>query len=262
MADEQRSNGVPPARGGCIRIAATADLHARESRRQELERAFESLPEEADLVLIGGDLTTYGSPEEAQVLADACERVTSPVVAVLGNHDWHENRTDEMRAVLERAGVELLDRSWTIHEIDGCEVGIVGVKGFIGGFAGSHLPDFGEPLLRDVYADTTADVEALEEGLRAVSHCPLRIALMHYSPVPETLVGEPPGIHAFLGCDRLAAPLVEHQPDLALHGHAHAGTFEARVGEVPVFNVSVEVTGRPFWIFELTAATRRAAPLH
>jgi uncharacterized protein len=255
------SNGAAPA-ATCIRVAATADVHTRESRRRETEAAFAALGPEVDLVLIGGDLTTYGLPEEAAVLADACRAVTVPVVAVLGNHDWHSGRVEELRATLEAGGVKLLDRGWTIEGVRGVEVGIVGVKGFIGGFPSSHLSDFGEPLLREAYAETGADVEALDAGLRAISHCPLRIALMHYSPVEETLRGEPPGIHTYLGSDRLAAPIVEHQPDLVVHGHAHAGSFEGCAGDVAVFNVSVEVTGRDFWQFELTPATRAAAPLH
>src|SRR5204862_391794 len=137
-----------------------------------------------------------------------------PVVAVLGNHDLHADRAGEVRRALEDAGVTMLERESTVIEIRGTEVGIVGLKGFVGGFAGSNLPDFGEPQLRDVYATTTADVEALEQGLRAVAMCPYRIVLLHYAPTGETLEGEPPGIWAFLGSDRLAAPILEHAPDL------------------------------------------------
>jgi Icc-related predicted phosphoesterase len=132
----------------------------------------------------------------------------------------------------------------------------------VGGFASSNLPDFGERQLRDVYATTTDDVEALADGLRAIATCPYRIVLLHYSPTAETLEGEPLGIWAFLGSDRLAAPIVEHAPDLVLHGHAHAGTFEGRVGESPVYNVSVPVMGRAFWIFELTTPRRPTTPIH
>ncbi len=254
---ETRAGGVPP-----LRVAAAADVHTRESRREHTERAFGALAGTADLVLLAGDLTTYGRPEEAQVLADACRPLEMPVIAVLGNHDWHENRRDELVAVLDAAGITMLDRSWTIKCVRDCDVGIVGVKGFVGGFPGSHLADFGEPLLRRVYAETTAEVEALAEGLRRVSHCPLRLVLMHYSPTEETLEGERREIHAFLGSDRLAAPLLEHQPDLVVHGHAHAGRFAGHIGEVEVFNVSVEVTGRDFWLFELVPATTSAAPIH
>ena len=119
-------------------------------------------------------------------------------------------------------------------ELNGIELGVVGTKGFVGGFVGSSIPDFGEPLLRTVYAETTEEARAIGRGLRRVSHCPLRIVLLHYAPILDTLEGEPPGIHAFLGSSRLANPIQEYRPDVVLHGHAHAGTFEGRIGDVPV----------------------------
>jgi Icc-related predicted phosphoesterase len=137
-------------------------------------------------------------------------------------------------------------------------VGVVGTKGFVGGFPDSALPDFGEPVLRRVYAETTAEVEALDSGLDAVADCPLRIVLLHYSPTPTTLEGEPKGIYAFLGSDRLATPVSDHVPDLVLHGHGHAGTFEGFIGKVPVYNVSVPVMQRDFWVFELENPGRQA----
>jgi Icc-related predicted phosphoesterase len=173
------------------------------------------------------------------------------VFAVLGNHDWHSGRSEEVAAVLRDGDIRVLERAWTIEEIRGIEVGIVGTKGFVGGFPGSHLPDFGEPSLRRVYRETTEEVEALDEGLRAVAVCPVRLVVLHYAPTSETLVGEPPEIWSFLGTDRLAAPLIEHHPDLVVHGHAHLGRFAGRIGEVDVFNVSVPVIGRDYWLFEL-----------
>ncbi|HEY8466524.1 MAG TPA: metallophosphoesterase [Solirubrobacterales bacterium] len=245
-----------------LRVAAAGDIHARESRREAIAQEFAELTDDVDLVLLAGDLTSYGRPEEAAILAEAAAAVPAPVLAVLGNHDWHENRTDEVIQALAAGGIEVLERSWTIKCLHDVEVGVVGAKGFVGGFAGSHLPDFGEPLLRAVYAETSAEVAALDEGLRAIGNCPLRLVLLHYAPTPETLEGEPPGIFAFLGSDRLAGPLVEHQPDLVMHGHAHSGSFRGAIEDVPVFNVSVEVTGKPFWVFELTPATATASPIH
>jgi Icc-related predicted phosphoesterase len=142
--------------------------------------------------------------------------------------------------------------------VERLDVGVVGLKGFVGGFAGSRLPDFGEPLLREVYAQTTRDVEALDRGLREVAECDLRIVLLHYAPILETIEGEPPGIHAFLGSERLAGPLLAHAPDLVLHGHAHAGTLHGCAGSSEVYNVSVPVMQRDFWLFELRAAHRPA----
>lgn len=245
-----------------VRVAAAGDIHCRESRRDDVLGAFAGIAGRADLILLAGDLTAHGDPAEARVLADAAREVDAPVIAVLGNHDWHAGRAEEIAGLLEEAGVTILERSHTIREVAGVEVGIVGTKGFVGGFPGSHLPDFGEPLLRRVYAEASLDVEAIDAGLRAVAVCPLRIVLLHYSPAPATLVGEPEGIWAFLGTDRMAPPIAEHSPDLVLHGHAHAGTFEGTIGETPVYNVSVPVIERDFWVFELSGITEAASPVH
>src|SRR3954454_8061452 len=245
-----------------IRVAAAGDVHADASRRADLEAAFTSLRGNADLVLLAGDLTTHGRPEEARVVAEASQLAGLPVFSVLGNHDWHSNRADEVVAVMEEAGVKILERAWATCEVDGSQVGIVGTKGFIGGFPGSHLPDFGEPLLREVYAETTRDVEALDAGLKAIAHCPVRIVLLHYAPTTQTLRGEPETIWTMLGNDRLAAPILQHEPDMVFHGHAHVGTFEGRIGEVPVYNVSVPVLGRDFWELELTVPDRAPSAIH
>ena len=234
-----------------VTIAAAGDVHASEATRARLEQSFSELEDRADLVLLAGDLTTLGEPDQAQLLADACANLHVPVCAVLGNHDLHCGRGDEMTAVLRDAGLHVLDRSSTTLELAGGEVGIVGTKGFVGGFAGSQLPDFGEPLLRRVYAETTAEVEAIRSGLQEIAHCPIRIVLLHYSPTSDTLHGEPEGIWTYLGCDRLATPIGEYRPDVVLHGHAHGGSFEGAIGGTPVYNVAVHVTGRDFYIFEL-----------
>jgi Icc-related predicted phosphoesterase len=242
--------------GRPIRIAAAGDIHASEATRERVTAAFASLAGAVDLVLLAGDLTTYGDPGEASVLADACRGSEIPVCAVLGNHDWHLNRTHEVVAVLTDAGVRVLERSSARFAVRGQEVGVVGLKGFVGGFPDQVLPDFGEPLLRQVYAETTEDVEALERELGAIEACDLRIVLLHYAPTTTTLEGEPRGIWAFLGSDRLGGPIAERSPDLVLHGHAHAGTFEGFIGRVPVYNVATYVTGKDFWIFELGAEER------
>src|SRR5579863_7474141 len=127
----------------CLRIAAAGDIHCSESRRREITEAMASLEGTADLVLLAGDLTTHGEPEQGTVLAEACAPLALPVIAVLGNHDWHANRRDELVAVLEAGGIQVLDRDWVICSAAGFDVGVVGVKGFVGGFPGSHLPDFG-----------------------------------------------------------------------------------------------------------------------
>jgi Icc-related predicted phosphoesterase len=254
MPDDART---PP-----LRIAAAGDMHCQPSRAAEARAAFGALAGDADLLLLAGDLTTHGQPEQAEVLADAVRPLDIPIYSVWGNHDWHCDEIDAIQPILEDAGVTILERDTAIACVHDVEIGIVGLKGFVGGFPGSHLPDFGEPLLRTVYGETTKDVEALDEGLKAIAHCPLRIVLMHYAPSTSTLVGEPETIWTMLGNDRVAAPIAQHEPDMVLHGHAHAGTFEGAIGEVPVYNVSVPVLGKDFWVFELTGLERATAPLH
>jgi Icc-related predicted phosphoesterase len=253
--------GEPPE---CrIRIAAAGDVHfGGDADRERARASFAALDGRVDLVLLAGDLTTHGEPEEAAVLADAAAELDVPVLTVLGNHDWHANRAGEVRAVLEEAGIVVLDRSSHVLEVCGAQLGVAGCKGFVGGFAGSHIPDFGEPLLRQVYAESIAEVKALDAGLRAVALCPFRIVLLHYAPTTQTLEGERHDIWSFLGTDRLAPPILEHNPDLVLHGHAHAGTFAGALGEVPVYNVSVPVMGEDFWVFEMTGARRTPSEVH
>jgi len=244
----------------CIRVAAAGDIHCSPDTRDAVLTAFDAIEGQADVVLLAGDLTTHGEPEQAEVLAEACRGMETPVVAVLGNHDLHADRADELTEVLRGAGVEVLDRSHTT--LRSCGAGVAGTKGFVGGFRGLGLPDFGEPSLRAIYAETTAEVEALASGLHAIALCPFRVALLHYAPVAETLQGEPHEIWTFLGSDRLAAPILEHRPDLVLHGHAHAGRLQADLDGVPVYNVSVPVMGQDFWLFELSGATQAATAIH
>jgi Icc-related predicted phosphoesterase len=239
-----------------LRVAAAGDIHCSEETRETVKASFAELRGQADLVLLAGDLTTHGEPGQAEVLAEVARDFGIPIYAVLGNHDWHVNRADEVSAILAGSGVTVLERSSAICEVGGHRVGIVGTKGFVGGFPDSELPDFGEPLLRKIYAETTLEVDALERGLQEIASCPVRIVLLHYSPTTTTLEGERPTIWAFLGSDRLARPIAEHRPHLVVHGHGHAGTFEGFVGAVPVFNAAVPVIGRDFFVFELDAEGR------
>jgi Icc-related predicted phosphoesterase len=251
-----------PQGAATIRVAAAGDIHCDGKSRAELHEAFAGLEGNADLILLAGDLTTHGEPEQAAVLADACRDLAVPVVAVLGNHDHHAGRADDLTAVLTEAGIDVIDRGHAVHSIGGRQVGVAGAKGFVGGFHGLGLPDFGEPSLRAIYAETGAEADALARALAKIALCQFRIALLHYAPLSDTLRGEPTEIWTFLGSDRLAAPLLEHRPDLVLHGHAHGGAFEASLDGIPVHNVSVPVIGRDFWVFELASAERAPGPLH
>jgi Icc-related predicted phosphoesterase len=234
-----------------IRVAAAGDIHCSPETQDALGAAFREVDAASDLILLAGDLTTLGELEQAEALAEICRPLSARIVAVLGNHDWHANRRDDLVALLKEAGVTILDPGSMTCRIDGVNVGVAGAKGFVGGFPDSQLPDFGEPILRQVYRQTSAEVDAFAAGLEAIAGCDRRIALLHYAPTTSTLEGEPRVIWAFLGTDRLAPPIGAHRPDVVLHGHAHRGTFAGEIGEVPVYNVAVQVMGRDFFVFEL-----------
>jgi uncharacterized protein len=234
-----------------LRVAAAGDVHAAGPLREHLTRAFEAVDADCDVVLLAGDLTTHGLPEQAAVLAEACANLRTPVVAVLGNHDYHSGQAARVAEALVPGGIVVLDRSHSILEIGDLEVGVVGTKGFVGGFPGAEIPDFGEPTLRQIFSETSAEVDALERGLEAVAGCHKRIVLLHYAPIVDTIVGEPESIWAFLGSGRLAGPIGMHRPDLVVHGHAHHGTPQGLIGTVPVHNVAVQVTGQDFVTFTI-----------
>jgi Icc-related predicted phosphoesterase len=233
-----------------IRVAAAGDIHSSEEERARLENAFMEAERASDLILLAGDLTTYGEPEQAAVLADVTRGLSVPVFAVLGNHDWHADRHGELVASLRDGGIRVLERAAETCTVADVSVGIVGTKGFVGGFSDSLLPDFGEPLLRRLYAETSAEVAAIERGLRKVADCDVRIVLLHYTPTQTTIEGERETIWAFLGSERLARPIADHRPDAVFHGHGHAGEFAGAIEDIPVFNVGAAVPVRDFWLFE------------
>lgn len=234
-----------------LRVAAAADLHCLPKTAAHTRKAFKAIAADADLILLAGDLTSHGQPNQAEVLADAVRDIDLPIVACMGNHDMHYERMDELVPIWESAGITVLERDHTICEIKGHSVGVVGLKGFIGGFADSSMADYGEPLMRELFAMTTVDVEDLEKGLQAIGDCRLRLVLMHYAPIAETLVGEPEGLWSMLGSDRFAGPIRKHRPDLVVHGHAHSGTFAGKIDDIPVYNVAIPVMRRDFWVFEI-----------
>jgi predicted MPP superfamily phosphohydrolase len=164
--------------GKTIRIAAAGDIHAGSAEMDRVREAFKRVEEQADLVLLAGDLTQHGQMDEVCVVAEACRGLEVPVVSVLGNHDWQSDRASDLRRALGEVGVVVLDRSHTILPVRGTSVGVAGVKGFVGGFA-NQWANFGEPLFREAYAETTRDVEGLERSLGAIEPCGVRIALLH-----------------------------------------------------------------------------------
>jgi len=212
------------------RIAAAGDVHMRPGLEQRFGDQLEELDGAADLLLLAGDLTATGAIDEGEALARALRRAPIPVVAVLGNHDCNFDHHAEIASLLEHAGVHVLGHGRTHYVLPGGSVGVAGTKGFVGGFRESRLPDFGEPLLRQVYAATGEEVRGLSKGLREIAYCPNRVVLLHYAPTTSTLVGERQPIWTYLGSNRLDGPIQKHHPDLVLHGHAHEGTFAGAIG--------------------------------
>jgi Icc-related predicted phosphoesterase len=232
-----------------IRIAAVGDVHAGEDSVGAIAPTFRGIDDLADILLLAGDLTKWGDPREARVLVGELEDVSVPIVAVLGNHDHHLDRNEEVRAVLEDAGITVLEGETAEFELGGHTVGIAGVKGFGGGFAGAHATDFGEPEMKAFIRHTQAIAASLA-GAMAGLRTDVRIALMHYAPVKETLRGEPPEIYPFLGSYLLAEAVDSYGADLILHGHAHRGVEKGMTpGGVSVRNVAQPVIARPYNVY-------------
>ncbi|MFJ9078713.1 metallophosphoesterase [Streptomyces sp. NPDC102278] len=237
------------------RIAAVGDIHLGPDSAGALRPAFETLGDYADLLLLAGDLTRHGTPEEARVVAGEVAGLPVPVVAVLGNHDYQSDRQDEVARELAAQGVHVLEGTSVVLDVRGTRVGVAGVKGFCGGFAGRSGSEFGEPEMKDFIRYTRRCAQGLGRALREVADqgCDLRIALTHYAPVPDTLAGEPPEIFPFLGSYLLAEAMDEEGADLAVHGHAHLGTEHGvTAGGVRVRNVAMPVIDSAFAVYHLT----------
>jgi Icc-related predicted phosphoesterase len=224
-----------------IRIAASADLHFGTDSEGMFRPHLEEMADRADVLLLAGDLTKRGDPEEAAVLADELADAPIPVVAVLGNHDYHSDEQDKVRRLLQEAGVTVLDGESTVLQVDGSRLGIVGAKGFGGGFVGASATDFGEPEMK-AFVRHTKDIAGRVERLLGELDANARVVLLHYSPIKETLYGEPPEIYAFLGSYLLAEAIDRAGADLVLHGHAHRGVEKGVTpGGVHVRNVAQHV---------------------
>jgi Icc-related predicted phosphoesterase len=240
-----------------VRIAAMADIHLDANSSGRFREMFARVNREADVLAVCGDLTTHGEPDQARAFVDEIEGVEIPIVAVLGNHDHECERTDEFTAVLRERGIHLLDGDPV--EIEG--VGFTGVKGFGGGFGRGMLGAFGEPLYKQFVQAALDEALKLETGLRKLN-TPSRVVLLHYSPIPETLRGEPEVIFPFLGSSRLLPPLETYGADVVFHGHAHIGSPEGSTPSgIPVYNVAhgllMRHYQRPYRIWEAAAPERR-----
>jgi len=237
-----------------IRIAAVGDLHAGTDCDAVIPPGLREVSAAADVLLLTGDLTKCGLPAEARCLARALETVPIPIVAVLGNHDYHADHVVDVVRELERVGVRVLEGDSLTLDLDGLRVGIAGTKGFGGGFAGACGSDFGEPEMKAFINHTKALASGLAEEL-AMLRTDIRIAVLHYSPIPETLQGERLEIYPFLGSYLLGEAVDRAGADLIVHGHAHAGS-ECGVtpGGIRVRNVALPVIKQPYRVFVLRGA--------
>ncbi|GAB1339371.1 metallophosphoesterase [Streptomyces sp. E-15] len=241
-----------------IRVAAVGDIHMGPESQGTLRPSFETLPDCADVLLLAGDLTRHGTPEEAAVVAREIKDLGVPVVAVLGNHDHHDERPEEVTAILRDAGAHVLEGQAAVVTADGVRIGVAGTKGFGGGFVGRCAGEFGEPLMKEFVRYTRRSADGLHNALKDLQEwgCDARIALTHFSPVPDTLAGEPLEIYPFLGSYLLAEAIDTGGADLAVHGHAHAGTEHGMTsGGVRVRNVAQPVIGQAFHVYHLPGRT-------
>jgi len=235
-----------------MRIAATADLHFSPQSYDKIREPFTHVRDEADVLVIAGDLTNYGRLEEMHSLLNALVRLRIPIVAVLGNHDYECGQEQELIKMMTTEGIKVLDGS--SYERDG--VGFAGTKGFIGGFGRGVLTAFGE---KEVKAFVQASIDETLKLERALSmlRTEKTVIVTHYSPVVDTVRGEPNEIWPYLGSSRLAEVIDRHGAVLSIHGHAHHGQLQGKTtGGVPVHNVALSLLmaqqpPKPYRILEI-----------
>nr|WP_031470536.1 metallophosphoesterase [Sciscionella sp. SE31] len=237
--------------GARVRVAAVGDPHLGADNGDLYREHWEQLGGQADMLLVAGDLTKTGTVAEGQFAAAVFGQLPVPVVAVLGNHDYHSGRCARIIALLRECGVTVLDGQATVLEVRGRRVGIAGTVGFGGGFVGKSASAFGETEMKLFVRRTERQADALKAALRSLDS-DARIALTHYAPTSDTLAGEPPEIHPFLGSYQLGEAIDSHAVDLAIHGHAHFGSQHgATLHGTPVRNAATSVIGRAFAVYEL-----------
>jgi Icc-related predicted phosphoesterase len=225
-----------------MRIEAIADIHIGLESQGIYKERFRNVSEHADILIIAGDLTQTGTREEAEVLRDELSVLSIPCVCVLGNHDYEKNQHEDIMHILSTGQICVLQGTHKV--ING--VGFAGVKGFIGGFGNHLLPMWGEQQIKDIVQHGINEALQLENALSLLD-TPKKVVVMHYSPIVQTVIGEPPEIYAFLGSSRFEDVIKRMKATVVFHGHAHNGTFEGKIetGEegksIPVFNVSEHV---------------------
>lgn len=244
-----------------VRIAAVADIHVGKAGQGTLAPILAQVAEHADVLLLGGDLTDYGTPDEARVLVKELAGVRLPILAVLGNHDWESGQPAEVTQILRDAGVTVLDGEST--EVLG--IGFAGTKGFAGGFGRGTLGAWGEPAVKAFVQEAIAETMRLESALARL-RTRQKVALLHYSPHVSTVVGEPTEIFPFLGCGRHEEPLLRYKVSAVFHGHAHRGTFQGALENgTPCWNVALPLMRqrspeRPFHVITLDSDAEPGTP--
>ncbi len=242
-----------------IRIGAVGDIHLGEDARGHLRPALERIGEHADVLLLAGDLTRHGTAAEGKIVAKEVGGLPVPVAAVLGNHDYHSDEQHEIAAILGDVGVHVLEGTSVVLPVNGMRLAVAGVKGFGGGFAGKCAAEFGEPETKAYIRHTKQAAAALADALSQMDG-DVRVALTHYSPAADTLHGEPPEIYPWLGSYLLAEVIDAAGVDLAVHGHAHAGTEKGLTpGNTRVRNVAQPVIRRAYVVYCLGERTESVA---
>jgi Icc-related predicted phosphoesterase len=243
-----------------IRIAAAGDVHFDRKSHHRLGEHFSGMEDKADFFLLAGDLTQTGHPEEMTVLADDLKKCPVPVIAVLGNHDYHVDQVETVTKILTDAGVHVLEGNSIILEINNHRVGIAGSKGFGGGFVGASGCDFGEPEMRQFIRHSRNHARALEKVIKEME-ADFKVVLLHYSPTAQTLAGEKKEIYPFLGSYYLAEAIDYGKADICFHGHAHAGVERGETpGGCPVRNVAQPVIRHAFNIYTLERKLKPVTP--
>ncbi len=235
-----------------MRIAAIGDLHAQENGEEALRSILRGVKDRADVLVVAGDLTDNGRPAEARIAAKCFKELDMPIVGVLGNHDHESNQENKVAKIISDAGVCLLDGS--VYELSG--VGFVGTKGFCGGFDKLFIQPFGERVLKTFIQVSIDEAIRLEKALSTLVETQHKVAILHYSPIRETLRGEPPELYPFLGTSLLASPLDRLGVDVIFHGHAHHGSSQGTTpGGIPVHNASrfvqISDNGRPYCFYDI-----------
>lgn len=235
-----------------IRVAAVADVHLGEDLSGRFRESFADIADRADLLLVAGDLTRHGTVDEGRIAAEEFTGLDVPVVAVLGNHDYHSDAQKEITVLLEDAGVRVLEGDGVVLQCGDVRVGVAGGKGFGGGFAGRCGTEFGEPEMKAFIRHTRVLADQIGTALRELPDADHRVALTHYAPVDDTLAGEPAEIYPFLGSYLLGEAIDDAGADLAIHGHAHAGSEKGVTpAGVRVRNVALPVIRRAYAVYRL-----------